>query len=96
MKTQPLQKELISKNEAAFMLGFDADKIKTLCEVGLLTCRSNGKAHLILAKEVRELLDNVFSKKNANWCRDNHQKAVLIEFFYQPIKSEVINEYSRT
>lgn len=97
MKTLPLQKEIISKNEAAFILGCRPETIAILCEVGLLTCRSNGKVHKINRQEVRNLIDTIWNPKNptSSWCKIPKQKIVLDQHFYNKMNLSVPNDYTR-
>lgn len=92
MKTQPLQKEILSTNEAAFVLGCDRKKVNRLCDVGLLVRRSNGKTNQVFMEDIRELLKNIRTYNDARWCKNPQQKAVLIEFFYQPIELSLPSE----
>lgn len=95
MKTQPLQKEIISKNEAAYVLSCRPETIARLCEVGLLVTRSNGKTHKLFMEDIRELLFNLRKYDDARWCKNPKQKALLTEHFYQKTQILTSTELSR-
>lgn len=95
MKTQPLQKEIISKNEAAYVLSCRPETIATLCEVGFFTCRSNGKTHKLFMEEIKELIKNLRTYDDARWCKNPKHKALMTKMFYQKNQILTTNEYSR-